>query len=688
MASITSPFTRHRAVSAIPALGLVAGLGAATSTVLAAERTLEPGTWTLLSVPGEADRRSVRELFADDLPADRYGEGWTVFAWDGEAGAYRRPGLDEALGTGSGFWMVQGLGGPRTIEVADEPAVGAADAACAADACVRLSLPGSADAAAGAAGWVLAGFPSVDGGNGSELRVAAAGTACASGCDLDAAAAAGLSRPNGWAWDDGAGAYTAVGTGTVVSGWSGFWLGAPPSVDPVDAALLVPAGDGPAPGGDAAAFNASLGRGLNLGGALEAPFEGAWGVTLEPGDFDTIADAGFDSVRVPVRWSGYAADAAPYTIDETILARVDRVLDQAARTGLAAIVNVHLYDELSVDPAAQRARFLAIWEQIAARYASRPGSVAFELLNEPNAAFDDDPALWNALARDALATVRRTNPARTVLIGPVGFNAIDRLDELELPTDPNLVASVHYYSPFLFTHQGATWVDPVPPTGTSWAADDTSVGRAFRNGSWDTEVTGEGGTLRLRYGRRYAGFSLSHRAGGYVPTVYRLTVSGRVRASVICRSDGDFVGVDELDASGTGPTSVELDLSGCGPGTRDVALQNLLEEAPPFTIESGEVCDATGCGDVVMTAGQIVDEDMGVAAAWAAREGVPLNLGEFGAHAPADMASRAAWTARVQAAARGVGASTHYWNYSTDNFGAWDQATGSWRTPLLEALLP
>ena len=79
-------------------------------------------------------------------------------------------------------------------------------------------------------------------------------------------------------------------------------------------------------------------------------------MTLEAADFDTIAGAGFDSVRVPVRWSAYAGETPPHTIDETILVRVDWVLDQATRTGLAAIVNVHLYDELSADPAAERAR--------------------------------------------------------------------------------------------------------------------------------------------------------------------------------------------------------------------------------------------------------------------------------------------------------------------------------------------
>ena len=438
---------------------------------------------------------------------------------------------------------------------------------------------------------------------------------------------------------------------------------------------------------DAAAVNEALGRGLNLGHALEAPFEGAWGVTLEAGDFDTIADAGFDSVRVPVRWSAHTGEAPPYAVDEAMLERVGWVLDQAERTGLGAILNVHLYDALSERPGAERARFLAIWRQLGERYASRPDSVAFELLNEPNAAFDADPGAWNALARDALRAVRESNPTRTVLIGPLGFNAIDRLDELELPDDPNLIATVHYYDPFPFTHQGASWVSPTPPVDRTWSPSDTSLGRAFYDGSWNTAVEPADGRLRIGFGAKWAGFSLNHPTP-YAPTIYRLTVSGRVRASVICRGAADFAEVGEIDVAGAGPTRVAIDLSACGSGTRDVALQNLLDDAPAFSIERGALCDATGCEDVVTTAGRIVREDLGVAAAWAAREGVPLNVGEFGVHDPAPTGSRAAWTRRVQAEARRVGASTHYWSYSSSNFGAWEPSTGSWRRPLLRALLP
>jgi endoglucanase len=69
--------------------------------------------------------------------------------------------------------------------------------------------------------------------------------------------------------------------------------------------------------------NARLGRGINLGNALEAPAEGVWGVTLEEEYFQTIKDAGFDAVRIPIRWSGYADDTPPYTIDPAFFERVD-----------------------------------------------------------------------------------------------------------------------------------------------------------------------------------------------------------------------------------------------------------------------------------------------------------------------------------------------------------------------------
>ena len=67
----------------------------------------------------------------------------------------------------------------------------------------------------------------------------------------------------------------------------------------------------------AAEINRSLGRGINLGNALEAPKGISWGVYLQEEYFTLIKEKGFSSVRIPIRWSVMPAQA-PYTIEEIL----------------------------------------------------------------------------------------------------------------------------------------------------------------------------------------------------------------------------------------------------------------------------------------------------------------------------------------------------------------------------------
>lgn len=213
---------------------------------------------------------------------------------------------------------------------------------------------------------------------------------------------------------------------------------------------------------------ALLGRGINLGNALEAPREGEWGVVLEEEFFDLIADAGFDSVRVPIRWHAYADTAPPYALSEGILRRVDWVVAQALARDLRVVINVHHYQALIDDPAGQRERFMAIWRQIAAHYAAADERLFFEVLNEPNGALDG--ALWNRMLPEAIDAIRESNPSRWVVVGPGSWNNYRALETLALPADDRrLIVTFHYYDPFHFTHQGAEWTDgSVAWMGTRW----------------------------------------------------------------------------------------------------------------------------------------------------------------------------------------------------------------------------
>ena len=225
---------------------------------------------------------------------------------------------------------------------------------------------------------------------------------------------------------------------------------------------------------DAFYWNSLVGRGVNLGNALDAPEEGQWGVRLEENYFDLIASVGFKSVRIPVRWSAHAGTAPPYAVDKEFLARVDWAIEQALSRELVAIVNIHHYEELCDAPDAHKERFLALWKQLAEHYSSYPPTLYFELLNEPCEQLTND--LWNAYLGEAIRVVRKSNPTRAVVVGPTHWNNISQLKNLKLPrSDKNIIVTFHYYEPFRFTHQGASWAGEESKAwvGTEWTATET-----------------------------------------------------------------------------------------------------------------------------------------------------------------------------------------------------------------------
>lgn len=256
------------------------------------------------------------------------------------------------------------------------------------------------------------------------------------------------------------------------------WPFNPPSSEPLDAFKI----------------NEQIGRGFNLGNALEAASEEAGGMVIKDEYLKIIADAGFNSIRLPVTWSTRSDNVSPYLINPAFYERVDHVVQTALGNGLTVVLNDHHFDELNADPAANREWLLGLWRQISAHYAAYPDNLVFEILNEPHGVFNDDASLWNQLAQDALDIIRIKNPFRIVVIGPISWNSVHSLGAMSLPQDDRgIIVTFHYYDPFQFTHQGASWVgdQSIGWLGTTWLGspdERTAVTTAFDDAvQWASE---------------------------------------------------------------------------------------------------------------------------------------------------------------------------------------------------------
>tara|TARA_B100000678_G_scaffold249344_1_gene223634 strand:+ start:1027 stop:2061 length:1035 start_codon:yes stop_codon:yes gene_type:complete len=253
---------------------------------------------------------------------------------------------------------------------------------------------------------------------------------------------------------------------------------------------------------DTASAALPVGTCINMGNMLEPEREGMWGgAPIAAEDFARIKAAGFETVRIPVRWHNKTLQQAPWTVDDAWMDRVQEVVDQALAADLNVILNSHHFDPIHDDPLGVAQWHGAVWAQIAERFEGYPeDTLWFELENEPHKNFDHSNLLETLTP--ALEAVRAKHPTRAVIIGGENWSGIDSLASLPLPEDSNIHPTFHYYDPFAFTHQGAEWVSPdIPPPGRKFPAagdldqleKDVAKVRAYIERTGKTPFMGETG---------------------------------------------------------------------------------------------------------------------------------------------------------------------------------------------------
>src|SRR5581483_8233613 len=90
-------------------------------------------------------------------------------------------------------------------------------------------------------------------------------------------------------------------------------------------------------------------RGINLSGYLDAPPHTWGGPGFTTADFDHIRDEGFDHVRIPIGWNFYAGGAPDFALKASVFSKVDFLVTNALGHGLAAIINIHNWDQFATN---------------------------------------------------------------------------------------------------------------------------------------------------------------------------------------------------------------------------------------------------------------------------------------------------------------------------------------------------
>jgi endoglucanase len=182
-------------------------------------------------------------------------------------------------------------------------------------------------------------------------------------------------------------------------------------------------------------------------------------------DIALIKSMGFDHVRFPLEPAPLLADTPdPSILNTTYLQYVDRALDLILNEGLAVIVDIHPGDEfkLRMNRDERGVEALAkFWRAFAAHLSKRdPEALFLEVINEPMV---EDGYRWSGIQGKLIAAIRSAAPNHTIIASGHRWSGLAELLFLEPYADANVIYNFHFYEPFAFTHQGATWAGPNLP---------------------------------------------------------------------------------------------------------------------------------------------------------------------------------------------------------------------------------
>lgn len=224
---------------------------------------------------------------------------------------------------------------------------------------------------------------------------------------------------------------------------------------------------------------AKLARGVNLSLWFWYPYEEPYTRQyISTAELTMLKEAGLTHVRLPFDPDRLMPDGDPNDFDLIFLNGMDDAVQRILDAGLAVIIDPHPLSAAESDMRRLTATsdayvqdvLLPFYRNLAAHFAQySPDWLFIETMNEPvlHEFFEGDYfaqlaqgiARWNVLQPQIIRAIRESAPEHTIIAKGQTWDDIESLLGLDMRahTDRNVVYNIHFYEPFLFSHQGATW---------------------------------------------------------------------------------------------------------------------------------------------------------------------------------------------------------------------------------------
>lgn len=469
--------------------------------------------------------------------------------------------------------------------------------------------------------------------------------------------------------------------------------------------------------------------------------------------FKELSELGFNSMRFYINYGLFESDDNPYEYKESGFEWLDQNIEWAKKYGIGLIFNMHHPqggyqsggDGLALwQDVENQNRLVALWKEIASRYADEPTVWGYSLLNEPyapmvNGSLEETAKVYHALIERISGAIREVSPNQMLvverLINVVDLETGDSNYWSRIPADiaypllddDNVLYEFHNYNPHAFTHQDSDWAGTLGKTMTyspdvlmsseveSWWVDCIRSKLQSTDGEWEFHKT-ELGTIGEEYNMAYAAINSPRTGEAGVTyfddiTVYEVSPEGEERVLHHYDFNTTDYGFSSWSSDGSGEKSIHPSAGRDGTACLMVSgsLADFTSSAPHFIMREGYSYYVTGYIKNEGEGSPVLRLDFGKASKleyfdinylestllenveFSEKNNVPLYMGEFGVISAGFIEGRngTQWISDMISLCRKYNIGFNYHTYHEGSFGLyqnWDQELPDLRNDALADL--